>query len=218
LEKVPVFDLKGHVFFEEDKAPVGNQVVKLLNLKTNKQEETTTDADGNYHFDLDAETEYRVMTSRDMCADNSALKSTVGLKKSTTLVADFGFFCEGDVIRIENIYYDLAKWNIRSDAAKELNKLVDILNKYPKMTIELGSHTDCRASVKYNNDLSQKRAKSAVDYLATKGIDKARMTAKGYGESKLVNKCECEGNKKVPCSEEEHQQNRRTEFKVLTIK
>ncbi len=218
LEKVPVFDLKGRITFAEDKTPVGNQPVKLLNLKTNKQEETTTDADGNYHFNLDAETEYRVMASREHCADNSSMKSTVGLKKSATLVANFEFFCEGDIIRIENIYYDLAKWNIRPDAAKELDKLVDILNRYPKMTIELGSHTDCRASVKYNNDLSQKRAKSAVDYIATKGIDKTRMTAKGYGESKLVNKCECEGNKKVPCTEEEHQHNRRTEFKVLTIK
>ena len=102
--------------------------------------------------------------------------------------------------------------------AKELDKLVVILKKYPNMSIELGSHTDCRASAKYNMDLSQKRAKSAVEYVDKNGIDSKRLSYKGYGESELVNKCECEGDRKVPCTEEEHQQNRRTEFKIISIK
>ena len=218
LELTPMFALRGHVYLEEDKSALVGQPVKLTNLKNTKVEETVTDADGNYYFPLDANTDYRVSSSRERCADNSFVKTTNGLKKSTTLVADFGFFCEGDVIKIDNIYYDLAKWNIRPDAARELDKLVVILKKYPKMTIELGSHTDCRATEKYNMDLSQKRAKSAVDYIIKNGIEASRMTAKGYGESVLVNKCECEGARIVPCSEQEHQQNRRTEFKVLTVK
>lgn len=217
LEQVPHFDLKGSVFEEGSKQPIGNIKVTLTNQKTKEKKDTLTDADGKFHFLLESETDYTVSVKKENCGTNMVEKSTVGLKKSTTLYADMGLFCVGDIIKIDNIYYDLAKWNIRPDAAKELDKLLDILSKYPTMKIELRSHTDCRASYKYNDDLSQKRATSAVEYLTKKGIDKSRMVAKGYGEHVLVNKCECEGDRKVPCTEEEHQQNRRTEFKILAI-
>lgn len=108
---------------------------------------------------------------------------------------------------LENIYYDLDKFNIRSDAATELDKLVTILKDNPTLRIELGSHTDVRAADAYNIRLSQNRARSAVDYIVSKGIDQTRMTAKGYGETVLIVK-----NAKT---EEEHQRNRRTEFKIL---
>ena len=81
----------------------------------------------------------------------------------------------------------------------------------PTIVIEIGSHTDSRSAAKANLILSEKRAKASVDYIVSKGIDKARLTGKGYGESKLVNKCK-DG---VKCKEEEHQQNRRTEFKIV---
>jgi len=116
------------------------------------------------------------------------------------------------VIEIKPIYFDLAKWNIRPDAAKELDKIVKVMNENPTMTIELGSHTDCRSSKTYNLSLSDKRAKASAAYIVSKGIDKARIVGKGYGESKLINGCVCEGNIKSTCSEEEHQANRRTEF------
>ncbi len=127
--------------------------------------------------------------------------------------ANITMFEKGDVIRIDNIYYDLNKWNIRSDASTELDKLVALMNKYPKMRIEFGSHTDSRASAKYNKTLSTKRAKSAVAYILKQGIDTKRIIAAGYGESKLVNGCK-DGK---PCTEEEHQQNRRTEIKILSL-
>lgn len=113
-------------------------------------------------------------------------------------------------IVIENIYYDYDKWNIRPDAAIELDKIVALLIENPQIIIELGSHTDSRGTKWYNENLSQKRAESAVQYIVSNGIAKDRITAKGYGEYKLVNKC-ADG---VKCSEEEHQLNRRTEFKV----
>jgi outer membrane protein OmpA-like peptidoglycan-associated protein len=116
------------------------------------------------------------------------------------------------VIEIKPIYFDLAKWNIRPDAAKELDKIVKVMNENPTMTIELGSHTDCRSSKVYNLSLSDKRAKASAAYIVSKGIDKARIVGKGYGESKLINGCACEGPVKSTCSEEEHQANRRTEF------
>nr|WP_215234318.1 OmpA family protein [Dyadobacter sp. CECT 9623] len=109
---------------------------------------------------------------------------------------------------LENIYYDLNKYNIRPDAAIELDKLVQILKDNPSMNIELSSHTDARATDAYNMTLSQNRAESAVTYLNSKGIDADRMVAKGYGERELV----------VPNAktEEEHQRNRRTEFTILS--
>lgn len=119
------------------------------------------------------------------------------------------------VIQINPIYFDLAKWNIRPDAAKELDKIVKVMMENPTMVIELGSHTDCRSSASYNMNLSDKRAKSSAAYIISKGISKDRIYGKGYGESKLINKCECEGKRIVPCTEEEHQANRRTEFIII---
>lgn len=111
---------------------------------------------------------------------------------------------------LRNVYYNFDKANIRPDAAVELDKLVKILNEYPEMHIELGSHTDSRGNDDYNMKLSLERANSAVAYLVSKGIDESRLSAKGYGETMLLNRC---GNG-LKCSEEEHQANRRTEFKI----
>lgn len=119
----------------------------------------------------------------------------------------------GKTYALSNIYYDFDKSNVRPDAAIELDKLVTILKEYPGMRIELGSHTDSRGNDQYNLLLSQRRANSAVAYLVSKGIDRSRLTAKGYGESKLLNRC-ANG---VHCTEAEHQMNRRTEFFVKSL-
>ena len=83
-------------------------------------------------------------TTIDKCAESSSETSTKGLKSNRTLFADLGLFCQGDIIRIDNIYYDYNKWNIRSDAATVLDGLVSTLNEYPTIKIEMRSHTDCR--------------------------------------------------------------------------
>jgi len=121
------------------------------------------------------------------------------------------------IIDINPIYFDLDKSNIRPDAAFELDKIVKVLNDNPNMVIELGSHTDCRGSAAYNRALSDRRAKSSAKYIKARITKPERIYGKGYGESKLINHCECEGSKKVPCTEEEHQQNRRTEFKIIKM-
>lgn len=114
-------------------------------------------------------------------------------------------------ITLNNIYYDYDKWNIRADAAQSLDSLVDILVKNPTIKIQLSSHTDCRGKDTYNETLSQKRAESVVQYLIQKGIAADRLTAKGYGESMPIETCEC-----TKCTEEQHQRNRRTTFKILS--
>ncbi|QMI83302.1 OmpA family protein [Flavobacterium sp. xlx-214] len=117
------------------------------------------------------------------------------------------------VLQLNPIYFDLDKDNIRPDAAVELAKVVEVLKEYPRMKIDVRSHTDSRASDAYNLKLSQRRAKSTANWMIAQGIDAARITYKGYGETQLENRC----SNGVKCSEEEHQQNRRSEFIVLDM-
>ncbi len=113
-------------------------------------------------------------------------------------------------IRLENIYYNFNKSDIRSDAEPTLDSLSQLLIQNPQINIQLSSHTDCRGDDEYNLILSQKRAESAVAYMSRKGVSKSRMTAKGYGVTALSINCNCDD-----CTEEEHQVNRRTTFKIL---
>jgi outer membrane protein OmpA-like peptidoglycan-associated protein/tetratricopeptide (TPR) repeat protein len=122
------------------------------------------------------------------------------------------------MIDMKPIYFDLGKTTIRKDAAAELDKVVQVMNEYPNMFIELGSHTDCRSSAASNLKLSGGRAKAAAQYIIKKGINKMRITYKGYGESKLLNNCACEGAMQSTCPEEEHDKNRRVEFLITKLK
>lgn len=123
----------------------------------------------------------------------------------------------GKLIDLKPIYFDMGKSTIRPDAAEELDKIVEVMNLYPEMYIELGSHTDCRGKASDNMKLSSARAKSSVDYIVKNGINKMRITYKGYGESKLLNDCGCEGAVKSECPEEMHALNRRTEFLITKM-
>lgn len=121
---------------------------------------------------------------------------------------------EGDEMVLEDIYYDFDKWDLRPLSVIQLNKAYDYLARNQGVKLQLSSHTDSRATYEYNITLSEKRAKSCVDYLVkVKGVSSSRLTWKGYGETRLVNGCADE----IPCSEEEHQKNRRTEIRVLKL-
>ncbi|MCW3125709.1 MAG: hypothetical protein JWO03_1367 [Bacteroidetes bacterium] len=140
--------------------------------------------------------------------------STHGLKPGQEIEGPCKFYV-GQTWVINNIYYDLDKSFIRPDAAKELDNVVRIMKDNPTLEMELGSHTDCRSSAKYNDQLSVRRAKAAVSYIVSKKIKMSRILAAGYGESKLVNGCVCEPKDDSNCTEEQHSKNRRTEVKVL---
>lgn len=116
-------------------------------------------------------------------------------------------------IQIQNIYYDYDKWDIRADASERLDHVVTLMKDNPGISVELGSHTDARGSDSYNLELSQKRAEAAVAYIVSEGIAANRISAKGYGETQLVNRC----RNGVECSEAEHQQNRRTELRITGV-
>jgi len=117
-----------------------------------------------------------------------------------------------ELIEINPINFDYNKYKIREDAAVELDKIVTIMNKYPGMEVELGSHTDSRGSGAYNKKLSARRAKASAAYIKKHITDPERIYGKGYGETQIINKC-TDG---VTCTDEEHEANRRTEFKVIS--
>jgi outer membrane protein OmpA-like peptidoglycan-associated protein len=170
---------------------------------------------GVYHTKIKCDETYMVHgTNPDFFANSQEITTKCETMNDTVFV-EFVFdrIVIDKPIVIENIYYDYDKWNIRPDAAVELDNIVELLTDNPHIIIELGSHTDSRGSKRYNENLSQKRAESAVQYIVSNGISQERITAKGYGEYQLVNHC----SDGVKCSEEEHQMNRRTEFRVIGL-
>jgi peptidoglycan-associated lipoprotein len=212
----PTFMLYGTAREKGTDKPVEGVTVELTIAKLNKVVNAVSDKDGKFQVKLDPETDYDLYCTKFGCFSQTDELSTVGLKYSQDFFADF--WVEPIVINkpivLENIYYDFDKWDIRPDAALELDKLVRILKDNPTIEIEMGSHTDVRGNDQYNLVLSEKRAHAAVQYLISQGIDPSRLTHQGYGEKVLVNKCK----NGVQCTEEEHQQNRRTEFKVTKIR
>jgi len=213
LPKKSIID--GYVFEKQSLKPIAGATIFLYNISEDTVYIAKTDQNGKYHFPV-LTTSKVIIKAVDKKHLSDCLSSNIKYEPQPedtiqnsprNLLLDK--FKIGFVWKLSNIHYDFDKWNIRPDAMPILDSLIMVLNEQP-ITVELGSHTDSRGSTKYNQKLSQHRAESAVDYLIQHGINSKRITAKGYGESQLLNRC----SDGVPCSEEEHQANRRTEVKV----
>jgi outer membrane protein OmpA-like peptidoglycan-associated protein len=202
------YDLELRVIDKKSLAVIPNVSVTFNDGDYNTNEQ------GLIKRQLKAHSNYRAISDIDGYMNESVSFSTdkvpFGTIKKTIKVEKV---VVGQKFTLENIYYDFNKWDILPESEIELDKLVKVMNDNSSWKVELGSHTDSRGSDKYNLRLSQKRSDSAVDYIISKGIDKNRITAKGYGETQLVNKCK----NGIKCSDEEHRKNRRTEFKILKI-
>lgn len=219
--------LSGTVTAKESGAPIANAKVQIINKEDNAVLETlTTDNNGVYtsallkakkfgdpvNYELKfSYPEHLSVTSQvaETLGKNPTIKRDIQLEK-VEVGKDLN-----DMITIHPIYFDLDKSDIRPDAQIELDKIVKIMNDNPTLTIELGSHTDCRATMQYNLSLSDRRAKSSANYIKKRITNPARIYGKGYGETKLVNDCGCEGDRVSDCTEEQHQENRRTEFRIV---
>lgn len=212
---------------DANEIPVGRAKVEILLPKDGKVEKTyAMDDDGHKALDLIKDerpgdrVQYDVRISKEGFITQTFVLDTILGKEGVLNLeyqlqkADSGGDLTG-LFDLEPIYFDLDKSNIRPDAAIILNEIVKIMNENPKLKIELGSHTDCRATKSYNMRLSSRRAISSAKYIKSQITNPNRITGKGYGESKLLNGCECEGSVKSDCSDEEHQLNRRTEFKIV---
>jgi outer membrane protein OmpA-like peptidoglycan-associated protein len=213
----------------EFKNPLPGATVKLFNRCTGELQETKADQNGKYKFWLGAECAFAVVGTKENFRDNAVSFTTVGKgcaagtinidipldidTKLATLLNLSTPMREGMVIELENIYYDFDKYYIRKDAEEDLEAVYQLMVNNPEMKGEIGAHTDSRASHKYNDKLSENRAKAAVEWLVKRGVSRDRLTYKGYGETKLKNQC-ADG---VDCTPTEHQRNRRVEFKVTYL-
>lgn len=187
-------------------------------VKSGKDVKTfTVGEDGYFTMELAENTDYQFIASREGYLTGENFFSTRGIGKDPNnpvqtyeleIVLD-RIFINKEIV-LQDIYYDFDKWDIRDDAKPTLDKLARDMELNPKIRIQLSSHTDCRGNDRYNEDLSQKRAQSAVDYLVSKGISQERLLAKGFGENVPKANCLC-----TRCTEEEHQLNRRTAFTIL---
>ncbi|NLP57872.1 OmpA family protein [Lutibacter sp. B1] len=208
---------EGIVREKESGALLPGAKVDLINEKGVVLESTIADKYATFSFKVNCNTAYKVVGSKqdyieDMVTFTTSNVNELELALNLNLGTNEFVNVRGMLmININPIYFDLDKSFIRQDAAIEIEKVVRIMKKYPKLKIDLGSHTDSRAHDKYNQDLSDRRAKSTIDWIIERGIDPSRITGKGYGETELVNKCAND----VPCTEAEHQLNRRTEFVIV---
>lgn len=174
-----------------------------------------TDDRGRFGFELKPGEECSVKAEKEgfLTDHKNGLKYDKLQQTPSVVILQLDSIVLNKAIKLEHIYYDSGKWNLKPKSKTELNKIVALLTENPTITIELSSHTDSRSSDKANLILSQKRAKTAVDYIISKGIAKSRLVAKGYGETKLLNKCK----NGVKCSNAAHQLNRRTEITILSF-
>jgi peptidoglycan-associated lipoprotein len=228
-----VFTVQGVVTDKKTLKAITSATVSLVGTDGSSLS-VTTDKTGSYKFDLKPNTSYVITASSEKYLKNQAKETTVGIEEDRNFVHDLALDPIDIPIELPNIFYDLAKWTLRPESEEALNKLIETLNLNPTIVIELSSNTDYRGSDKYNEDLSQKRAQSVVDYLIAHEIDPERLVAKGYGEGnpkvidskkdedvfgfKVGVKLDPKFIDALPTDEEKekaHQMNRRTEMKVL---
>ncbi len=209
------FIIKGKVVVCNTNTAVNGVSVVLKNNNLGVQKSTNTDGKGEFIFQALQDANYTIYGKKENYLSQTETVSTRDYDRNKTLFIKLEICLDpadcGKAIVLKNILYDLDKFFIREDAKPELNRLVQFMSDNPSVKVELSSHTDSRASTGYNNTLSQNRASAAVDYIVSQGISRDRLVGKGYGETRLLNRC-ADG---VPCSEAEHQINRRTEVKVI---
>ena len=217
--------VEGIVMDEQTNTLIANAKVLLLDGDNNIIGQTFTQNDGSFAFGLKCNNPYLLRGSKEeySTAEKSfgttnelskVVKKTLFLKKERTLGKPVLATIGSDLVAIlglNPIHFDLDKDVIRGDSEIELCKVVAVMKLYPNMKIDVRSHTDSRADDTYNMNLSNRRAQSTIQFLITNGINKSRLTGKGYGETRHVNRC----SNGAPCAEYEHQLNRRSEFIII---
>jgi len=211
----PNFTLNGLVKECFSSKSVPDAHIKIRNVGNGNVIALMSDAKGEFTTPVEPNSRYSVVAEKKGFFSNTVEISTATIQPNGSRYVELEICITetecNTAIRLDNILYDLDKFYIRADAKPELNRVVQFMKDNPEVRIEMSSHTDSRASHGYNQTLSQNRAKAAVDYIISQGINRDRLVAVGYGETQLLNRCKDD----VPCTEAEHQLNRRTEFKVI---
>jgi len=205
--------------------PIPKSFVKLYNDKDIAIDSIITKEDGAFVFKAKDNSNFKLVGSKENYEDGNAFATTVGtenvikvniiLTKMPIAVLIKEKADLAKILEMNEIYFDLNKSTIREDAKIELDKIVAIMNEYPKMRVELSSYTDCRASVRYNQILSDSRAKASAKYVKSRISKPSRIFGKGYGEVKNSTDCPCENNAITECTEAQYQEARKTVFTIL---
>jgi outer membrane protein OmpA-like peptidoglycan-associated protein/tetratricopeptide (TPR) repeat protein len=229
-----VIALEGKITGKDSMLPLGGTRITIMNLTDGTEQTIFSDGDGNFKIDLPGGKDYKIKSELEGYFTTSEDLSTKGINSNKKLTRVFELQeayvdntpkdnnkgttppkgSKTGKYPVPNIYWDYNKWDIRSDAFPYLDEVVKLFRNNQNLKFEIRSHTDCRGSNEYNNDLSSKRAKAVLEYLVQKGVPRSIITSKGYGESELLNDC-TDG---VQCPEDQHQENRRTEFIVTDKK
>jgi peptidoglycan-associated lipoprotein len=221
-----ILDLQAKTFADK-KTPLEGVTLELVSVQDGSMGETakkTNPSANNFAFTLAEEMAYMVIASKQGYKSDTIRFNTVGLKVSTTIQKELNLifippppedpyeeYEVNEPIELGNIYYDLNRATILPEAEPDLTYLMELMNQYSDMVIELSSHTDAQGSDKFNLGLSERRAISAMEWLTKRGIAKERIKPVGYGETQIRNQCLND----VECTDDEHRYNRRTEFKIL---
>lgn len=225
--KAPECSLLGSVVNGNNNEPLAGVKVLIKDKRTGKVMSYLTDAKGQFtdplsnipcpggYLDYEISLEKEGFFPKTVDFTHAIMKPGV-VDLSAYLGGPIPMFDAGAFCQINPILYDFDQSFIRPDAAKELDKLVQCMKDNPDIVVEIGSHTDCRATIEYNEALSDRRAKAARAYVIKKGIAASRINGRGYGESRLLKNCPCEPTNDSDCSEELHQLNRRTEFRIVS--
>jgi outer membrane protein OmpA-like peptidoglycan-associated protein/tetratricopeptide (TPR) repeat protein len=212
--KATIVDLETSNILEGAKVTLLDEQFKVI-------DEVVTQADGSYTFNVECNKKYYVRATKENYETKEVPVTIIGEEGETSVIVALEKRIKpiavgtdlAKTLNIPIIYFDLDKSFIRKDAAFELEKILAVMKQYPKMKIDIRSHTDSRQTAEYNIALSNRRAKATVQWLTKNGITSNRLTGKGYGESQLINNC----SDGVPCTEADHQLNRRSEFIIISI-
>ncbi len=209
------FIIKGRAFECNTTVPIAGINVTLENKDLATKKTTMTDAQGNFLLQLPETGVFDLYGRKENYFSQIVQVSASDYSRDKNLYVKLEMCAEkvdcGKALNLKNILFDLDKYFIKDIAKTELNRLVRFMQDNPSVKVEVGSHTDCRSSFAYNQTLSQNRANASVDYVVSQGIERSRITGKGYGETVLLNEC-ADG---VNCTEAQHSINRRTEMKVI---
>ncbi|PIX10521.1 MAG: flagellar motor protein MotB, partial [Flavobacteriaceae bacterium CG_4_8_14_3_um_filter_34_10] len=214
VNRICEITISGIVTDENTGALLPGSFVVVLDQDNNPVNSMTVNRDAKYSFNLDCDKQYTIRATKDLYEPTEKIVSTPKESSSINLPLELkpSDPCPpndlGCRLSLQPIYFDFDRYNIRPDAAIELAKILAALREYPELIIHIESHTDSRGSDSYNELLSERRAQSTLEWLISKGITRNRLTAKGYGEGRLINEC----SNGVECTEEAHQLNRRSMF------
>lgn len=206
---------------------IPSTAVVLYDEQNTTVDSITTPINGAFTFYVDNEKNYKLIGSKINFNNGEATVNTSGksevfktdvilTKKAIPIVQKIKVNADlAEVLELKTIYFDLDKSTIREDARRELDKIIIIMNEYPNMVVALKSYTDCRATVGYNQRLSERRALSTTNYIKRRITNPGRITGVGYGETKISSTCACENNALTNCTENDYQLQRNTEFVII---